>query len=149
MAIYDPNSALDMAKAKKYLTSLFKRKKPFKIESLQGRSLKQNKKFHVLIGQIALETGYSARHVKLRIVKLDWCKDLFYTKEANKVTGEMYKDVRSSKDLTAAEMVQAIGIIIEKAYKTLGMLFPVEGSESHDADWLKMQREIEQAEKYL
>ena len=149
MAIYDPKSELDMAKAKKYLTSLYNRKRPFKIEDLQGRSLKQNKKFHVVIGIIALETGFTPKHIKQKIVKNDWCKSVFYKEKFNIKTGVAYETCVSSKDLSVAEMSKCIEIIIEKAFKLLGIIFPSEDSETKDADWLKMQQEIENAEKYL
>ena len=80
---------------------------------------------------------------------MQWLRDLFYVEDYNTKTGESFKRVRSSAELTKEEMAHAIGVLIEKASTECGVIFPERKSSSFDDDFLLMQNEIYKNEKYL
>ena len=118
---YNPKSEFDRKKAQTYFDKLMKETTPFEIVSLKRRSNSQNALLHVFLSYLALELGYEMGYVKLQIYKMKWCRDVFYVDKENKETGELYKVVRSSADLSKEEMQHTIGILIEKASIECGL----------------------------
>lgn len=149
MAKYYGGSEFEMTKAQKRLDHFKAKEKFFELTELTTRSLRQNAKFHAMIGQIGLEMGANLKYVKLNIVKMKWCRSIFYVEDFNKKTGESYFYVRSSKDLSIEEMAKAIKIIIEKASLELGMMFPDPDDEAQNKEWVRMMQEVERNEQYL
>lgn len=149
MAIYFPKSDYERKKAQKRFDHFMEKRLPFKMEGVATRTIPQNAKFHAMIGQIALEMGAPMDYVKLNIVKMKWCRSIFYIEDVVKSTGEVIKYVRSSKALSKEEMSNTIEIIIEKASLELKIVFPDDNSETSQEDWLRMQQEVEKNEKYL
>ena len=149
MATYDPRSDFDVKKAQKRFNHFLEKKVPFEMKGLSGRTIPQNSKFHAIIGQIGIHTGNNAKYVKLNIVKMKWCRSIFYVEDFNLKNGDSYYYVRSSKDLSKEEMSKVIEIMIEKASLELNMIFPSEESKSNNEDWIKMIQEVENNQKYL
>lgn len=146
---YNPKSDFDRKKAQIYFDKLMAGTTPFEVISLKRRSNSQNALLHVFLTYLGLELGYTMAYVKLNIWKMRWCRDIFYVEDFNKKTGESYKRVRSSTELTSEEMRHAIEILIEKASIECGVIFPDRKSETFDDDFLLMQNEIYKNEKYL
>jgi len=149
MAVYNPQSEHDVKKARVRLEQLIKKGKPFELTDIAKRSLKKNAYLHVLLSYLALELGYKMSYVKLQIWKMTWCRDMFWIDVTNEKTGEIYKEVRSSADLSEEEMAHAIGILIEKANSECNVQFPDRNSPTFDNDFIMMQKEIYQNEKHL
>ena len=149
MAIYNPKSDHSKKKALARFDKLINGSKPFELTSLAKRSKSQNAILHVFLTYLGLELGYTMEHVKLNIWKMQWNRKLFYVEDFNKKNGESYHRVRSSTELTVEEMTHAIGILIEKASSECGVIFPDKNSSTFDDDFILMQSEIYDNEKYL
>lgn len=146
---YNPKSDFDRKKAQIYFDKLMAGTTPFEVKSLKQRSNSQNAIFHVFLGILGIEIGYPMAYVKLNILKMKWCRKVFYVEEFNKKTGESFHRVRSSKELTSEEMSHVIGILIEKSFSECNVIFPDRKSETFEDDFLLMQNEIYKNEKYL
>ena len=149
MAKYNPKSDFDRKKAQKYFDTLMSGTTPFELTSLKRRSTSQNAILHVFLSYLGLEIGYPLAYVKLQLWKMTWLRDMFYVEDFNTKTGESFKRVRSSAELTKEEMSHAIGVLIEKASSECGVIFPERKSSSFDYDFLLMQNEIYKNQKYL
>jgi hypothetical protein len=146
---YNPKSDFDRKKAQIYFDKLMSGTTPFEVTSLKNRSSSQNAILHVFLSYLGLELGYPLDYVKLNIWKMQWLRDMFYVEDFNTKTGESFKRVRSSAELTAEEMSHAIEVLIEKASSECGVLFPDRKSNSFDDDFILIQNEIYKNEKYL
>jgi hypothetical protein len=147
--IYNPKSDFEIAKARKRLEQLITKGKPFELTDIAKRSLKANNYLHLCLSYLALEMGWTLAYTKLRIWKLTWLKDLFLIEKVSTKTGEKFTDIRSSKDLNREEMNHAIGVLIEKAMSVCNVLLPNPNDTTYQDDFLLIQREVHQNQKYL
>lgn len=146
---YNPKSDFDRKKAQKYFDKLMSGTSSFELTSLKKRSSSQNALLHVFLSYLGLELGYPLDYVKLNIWKMQWLRDMFYVEDFNTKTGESFKRVRSSAELTKEEFSHAIEVLIEKSSSECGVIFPDRKSITFDDDFLLMQNEIYKNEKYL
>lgn len=107
--IYDLRNPLDGERFKKRIQRLLERgdatvelteKKP-------QRSRAQNSYLHLLLGELALQTGNTIEWVKVEYYKKCCNRDLFVTRRADKMLGSA-EVLRSSADLTTDEMTLSI-----------------------------------------
>jgi hypothetical protein len=147
--IYNAKSQFEANKARKRLEQLIERGKPFELTDITKRSNSQNSYVHLCLGILALELGYTLEYVKLNIWKMTWLRDMFYIDEVNKKTGEIYKRVRSSAELSKEEMSKAIEVLLEKASSECGVVLPNPNDQSYQDDFILMQREIYNNQQYL
>lgn len=107
--IYDLRNPLDGERIKKRIQRLLERgdatvelteKKP-------QRSRAQNSYLHLLLGELALQTGNTIEWVKEEYYKKSCNRDLFVTRRADKMLGSA-EVLRSSADLTTDEMTLSI-----------------------------------------
>jgi hypothetical protein len=147
--IYNPKSDHDRKKAQAYFDKLMAGGSPFELTNLKKRSKSQNAILHVFLSYLALELGYTMEYVKLNIWKMQWNRKMFYVNAENEKTGEQYKRVRSSTELNKEEMHHAIGVLIEKACSECNVIFPDKTSPTFDDDFIMMQKEVFQNDKYL
>ena len=147
--IYDPKSDFEVKKARARLEQLIGRGKPFELTDVSRRSNSQNSYLHLLLSYLALELGYTMEYVKLNIWKMQWLRSMFYIEAPNKVTGEMYKRVRSSSELNKEEMIQAIDVLIEKAFSECGVILPNPNDTTAQDDFIRIQKEVYNNQKYL
>lgn len=107
--IYDLRNPLDGERFKKRIQRLLERgdatvelteKKP-------QRSRAQNSYLHLLLGELALQTGNTIEWVKVEYYKKCCNRDLFVTRRADKMLGSA-EVLRSSADLTTDEMALSI-----------------------------------------
>lgn len=78
------------------------------LKEKRGRSLRQNAYLHLLLSAFGLQYGYTLDEVKTHFYKLVVNKDIFLREGIDKFTGEYYKYLRSSADLTKDEMSKSI-----------------------------------------
>lgn len=71
------------------------------------RSLAQNRYLYMVLGYYATEFGYTIDEVKFRLFKIKCNPEIFIRKRSNK-RGDEVEYVRSSAELTTAEMNTAI-----------------------------------------
>jgi len=108
MAKYNLSSQFDADKFKRYSDTLIKGGKFVELRNITKRSLSQNNYLHLLLGWFGASFGYSLAYVKLRFFKKVCNKDLFFVERTNPKDETTYTDIRSSADLSTAEMTTAI-----------------------------------------
>lgn len=99
------------------------------LKEKRGRSLNQNAYLHLLLSAFGLQYGYTLDEVKTHFYKLVVNKDIFLREGVDKFTGECYKYLRSSADLTKDEMSKSISDCGQK--KRLVLIFPILMNISH------------------
>lgn len=90
----------------------------------QKRSLKINAYLHVLIGYFASEYGETKEYVKAEIYKKQSNLEMFAIEFENKKQGYKRAELRSSADLTDAEMALSIERFKIYSLKEAGILLP-------------------------
>lgn len=110
------------------------------------RSDQQNKYFHVLVGYFSSEYGETTEYVKQTIFKKWVNKEIFKTEYANKKTGEIREEWRSSADLSTGELTLAIERFRDYASKEANIYLP----EPNEDEFLRhCETEIERQKQYL
>lgn len=107
--IYDLRNPLDGERFKKRIQRLLERgdAKVELTEKKPQRSRAQNRYLHLLLGELALQTGNTIEWVKVEYYKKCCNRDLFVTRRADKMLGSA-EVLRSSADLTTDEMTLSI-----------------------------------------
>ena len=107
--LLDLSKQFEAKKAQTKLEQLIK--KGAKIELIEKRairSVKQNSYLHAVITIFAIEYGETIEYTKQQIFKATVNAEIFIYERANKKTGEVREDLRSSKDVSTQEMNVAI-----------------------------------------
>lgn len=106
--IYNPLNPWEIQKAKEHLAILIQKGAPFEIKrKCPKRSLAQNNYLHLILGYFGSEYGCSLDEAKVDIFKRQCNREIFEREATNK-KGKVVKYLRSSADLTSAEMTLAI-----------------------------------------
>ncbi|MEG2064701.1 MAG: recombination protein NinB [Alistipes sp.] len=106
--IYDLDTVLDRERFKKRVNALFERRKIVECsEHKPKRTDPQNRYLHAILGEFAMQTGYTLEHVKVEYFKKLCNPTLFIRKKTDRFSGEV-KELRSSADLDTGEMTEAI-----------------------------------------
>ena len=116
------------------------------LKEKRGRSLNQNSYLHLLLSAFALQYGYTLDEVKTHYYKLVVNKDIFLREWIDKFTGECYKYLRSSADLTKDEMSKSISDFKFWAKEEAGFDFP--DSDEYIA-LLHIKHDIERQQNYI
>lgn len=107
--IYDLHNPLDRERLKKRIGRLMDGESAIVelTEKKPQRSRAQNSYLHLLLGELALQTGNTIEWVKVEYYKKECNRDLFVTRRADKMLGTA-EVLRSSADLTTDEMTLSI-----------------------------------------
>ena len=107
--IYDLHNPLDRERLKKRIGRLMDAESAIVelTEKKPQRSRAQNSYLHLLLGELALQTGNTIEWVKVEYYKKECNRDLFVTRRADKMLGTA-EVLRSSADLTTDEMTLSI-----------------------------------------
>lgn len=108
------------------------------------RTSQQNAYLHVLLGYFGAEFGYDLAYVKQEIFKREVNPAIFITQAHNR-HGEEYERIRSSRELTTAEMTTAIERFRNYSSSN-GLYLPAPSDDHHLAFACRM---IEQNKEYL
>ena len=109
------------------------------------RSLSQNAYLHVALGYFGCEYGLSLEEVKVDIFKRECNRDLFEREGMNK-KGQTVKYLRSSADLTSAEMTLAIERFRNYSASVAGIYIPA----PNEAQFLAYcEQQIERNREYI
>lgn len=92
----------------------------------ERRTLPQNAYLHVLLGYFAGEYGVSLEEAKLDFFKRTCNRELFTAKSRNR-RGRVVERVRSTRDLTTAELSLAIDRFRNWSAKEAGIYLPEAG----------------------
>lgn len=110
------------------------------------RSIQQNKYFHLLLGFFALEYGDTLSYVKEELFKRLVNPDIFEYVRTNPKTGEQRTALKSSAELTTAQMTTAIDRFRNYASQQAGIYLPAPNED----EFLETIRiEIERQKAYL
>lgn len=145
--IYDPRNSQDTEKARERLESLIERGEPFEIVSRRQslrRSTEQNQYLHVCIAYFASQTGYTAEWVKTNYYKLHCNRSIYVVRKTDPLVGEQ-DFVRSSADLSVAEMTLSIQRFKHYASEEAGVVLPDRTEEQVLEAW----KEIKKADEFM
>lgn len=107
--IYNLSNPLHRKQFAKRANQLLKnRSTRIELTDSSNRTLNQNSYLHVLIRILAIETGVSESYSKDVYFKTLANHDIFERSEANPITGEEVRVLRSTSSLSMHEMSQAI-----------------------------------------
>ena len=105
---FNLNNEYERVSFKEYIISLLKKGGIVEVNrKAPQRSLKQNAYLHVILGYFASEYGVSIEEAKCDFFKRQCNKELFEREGVNR-KGKSVKFLRSSADLSSAEMTLAI-----------------------------------------
>lgn len=106
--IYDLDNILDRERFNRRVAALVKEGGRVELTARKGqRTLSQNAYLHLILGWFAIETGNRIDFVKEKYFKLLVNSEIFARYAEDKYLGEV-EVLRSSKELTTAEMTTAI-----------------------------------------
>lgn len=106
--IYDLDNILDRERFNRRVAALVKEGGRVELTARKGqRTLSQNAYLHLILGWFAIETGNRIDFVKEKYFKMLVNSEIFARYAEDKYLGEV-KVLRSSKELTTAEMTTAI-----------------------------------------
>lgn len=137
---YDLSNADEAKAALAYLERLITRKNVCEVKKVDPkRSLQQNNYLHLLLGAYGLELGYNIDEAKT-VFKRDINPTIFvYEKNGSKF-------LRSSADLTTAEMTRAIDRFREFADEVNGIYLP---PAENVAELRSIENAMERSRNYL
>ncbi len=122
---FDLENIVDVQKYRFASERFIKAKKFVELKAINPvRSSQQNKYLHVLVAYFASEYGETADYVKQTIFKKVVNKEIFRTEYANKKTGEVREEWRSSAELDSGELTMAIDRFRDYASKEAGIYLP-------------------------
>ena len=144
--LFNLKNVFELEKFREKVTELENKGAMVELKEKRGRSLNQNAYLHLLLSAFALQYGYALDEVKTHFYKLVVNKDIFLREGVDKFTGECYKYLRSSADLTKDEMSKSISDFKSWAKEEAGFDFP--DSDEYIA-LLHIQHDIERQQNYI
>lgn len=141
---YNLKNPLEIDKFKDRVAELRNKGAVVELTEKRACSLQANKYLHLMLSKFALEYGYTLDEVKTHFYKIVVNPDLFVRKRVDKFSGEIYKYVRSSAELTSDEMSKSIEAFREFWLEEGGYRFP--SSDEYIA-LLHIQHDVENESK--
>lgn len=141
---YNLKNPLEIDKFMDRVTELRNKGTVVELTEKRARSLQANKYLHLMLSKFALEYGYTLDEVKTHFYKVTVNPDIYIRERVDKFSGEIYKYVRSSADLTSDEMSKSIEAFREFWLEEGGYRFPL--SDEYIA-LLHIQHDVENASK--
>ena len=144
--IFNLDNQWELQQFKEYLSTLLKKGGMVEIKRRSPkRSLNQNAYLHMILGYFGSEFGLSLDEVKVDIFKRLCNRDVFEREGVNK-KGQAVKYLRSSADLTTAEMTLAIERFRNYSSAEAGIYIPAPNEEQFLA---YCEQQIERNKEYL
>lgn len=121
---YDLANPLDQQRFKTRCNHLYKQGGVVELTAKKGRrTISQNSYLHLILGWFAIETGNTLDFVKKEYFKRHINPNIFVVEIEDKYLGKL-KVLRSSRDLTSAEMTTAIERFRNWASAEAGVYLP-------------------------
>lgn len=111
----------------------------------ERRTLAQNAYLHVLLGYYATEFGLTREEVKFEVFKKECNTELFEAERVNR-RGQTVRYIRSTRDLTTAELTTAIERFRNYSAAVAGLYLPEPNEEEA---LFYAQQQIELCKEYL
>lgn len=145
MAKYDLSKPMRRSQFERRVQTLKEKGRFVELKELTARSLRQNNYLHLILSYYGLEFGYNLSYVKRNIFKILVNPNLFIIDRVNEKSGEVYRDIRSSADLSKEEMIIAIDRFKDHSAQG-GLVLP----DPDNLIYLKeIMEEVERAKRYL
>lgn len=141
---YNLKNPLEIDKFRDRVTELRNKGAVVELTEKRARSLQANKYLHLMLSKFALEYGYTLDEVKTHFYKVTVNPDIYIRERVDKFSGEIYKYVRSSAELTSDEMSKSIEAFREFWLEEGGYRFP--SSDEYIA-LLHIQHDVENESK--
>lgn len=141
---YNLKNPLEIDQFKDRVTELRNKGAVVELTEKRARSLQANKYLHLMLSKFALEYGYTLDEVKTHFYKVTVNPDIYIRERVDKFSGEIYKYVRSSAELTSDEMSKSIEAFREFWLEEGGYRFP--SSDEYIA-LLHIQHDVENESK--
>jgi hypothetical protein len=142
---YDLNKRLDIDKFNRYCSQLVKSGAFVELKKITQRSNQQNRYLHLILSWFASSFGYTLEYTKKQFFKIDCNKAIFLIVRTNHVDNTKYKDLRSTSELTTAEMTTAI-----ERFRNFSADNDLYLPEPNEMDYLKeIEIELEKTKQYL
>ena len=127
--IYDLTNTLDRKRFEQKVNLLLERGKVVELtEKHAQRTTQQNRYLHLLLGEFAMQTGNTLEYVKRAYFKALCNADIFVIEKADKWAGNV-KELRSTADLTTAELTTAIERFRNWSSAEAGIYLPAPNEE--------------------
>ena len=134
--IYNTKNPVDRELSKERFTKLIEKEARIELTEKKGnKTPKQNRYLHLILGWIALETGYTLEYVKREFFKIHCNLEIFKVVVEGKF-GEVV-DLRSWSDLDSVESTTAINRFRNWSAQEAGIYLP-------EANELEILKSIEQ-----
>lgn len=144
--IFNLNNPYEVQNFKDYVNRLFKQGGMVEVKKKSPkRSLSQNSYLHLILGYFGSQYGVSIDEAKCDYFKRTCNKEIFEREGANK-RGQTIKYLRSSADLTTAEMTLAIERFRNWSASVAGIYLPSPNEQSFLA---YCEQEIEREREFL
>lgn len=143
--IYNTSNKIEADRVRKRLDSLIGGGKMIELKVKDFRSLNQNNYLHLLLGYVAVETGLSVDYVKQVYYKSHLNADIFEYRSINNLTGEELVFLKSTSDISTADMSLSIQRLRNFASDELDLYLP----EPNEDEFLKdIAIEIQRHKQY-
>ncbi len=143
---YNLKNVLELDAFRDRVAELQNKQAMVELKEKVGRSLSQNAYLHLLLSSFGLQFGYTLDEVKLHFYKVVVNPDLYIRVSTDKFTGEVFRYVRSSSELTKDEMSESIENFRRWASEETGFSFP--SSDEYIA-LLHIQHDLQRQQCYL
>lgn len=128
--IFNLNNEFERDKYKQYVSNLYKKGGIVEVKRKSPqRSLAQNSYLHLLLGYFGSEYGISIDEAKVDIYKRTCNKEIYERYALNK-NGQKMKYLRSSSELTSAEMTLSIERFRNWSAAVAGIYLPSPNEEN-------------------
>lgn len=144
--IFNLSNEHEKPKFKEYANKLYKEGAAVELKKKHPlRSIPQNSYLHLLLGYFGAEYGCSLDEAKIDYFKRTCNKDLFERTNINKL-GKEVTYLRSSSELTTAEMSSAIDRFRNWSAAVAGIYLPAAGEQQF---LLHAMQEVEKNKEFL
>lgn len=144
--VFNLKNEYEVPKFKEYVNKLFAERSVVEVKKKHpGRTIAQNSYLHLLLGYFASEYGCSMEEAKLDFYKRTCNTDLYERQAVNK-KGRQVKFLRSSSDLSTAEMNLSIERFRNWSASVAGIYLP---SPEERQMLLFAQQEIERNREFI
>ena len=144
--LFNLKSEYDVPKFKAYVNRLYQERAVVEVKKKHpGRTLSQNSYLHLLLGYFAAEYGCSRDEAKIDFYKRTCNRDLFERKVVNK-KGKEITYLRSSADLSTAEMTLSIDRFRDWSSAVAGIYLPAAGEKEM---LIYAQQEVERNKEFI
>lgn len=143
--LYDLHNEMHRSAFKARCNALYRKGGVVELTDRSRRTPAQNRYLHLILGWFAVEYGETVRYVKEEYFKRLVNPDLFVTRRHDRWLGDVTL-LRSTRDLTTAEMSTAVDRFRDWSSREAGIYLP----EANEEEMLRsMEVEVNRMARYI